>query len=1093
MERVRIRLTRNSVFFGLAVSCTVALGFGLFLLAAEATLYLSPPVKILLEVLFVGAVLYPLIRYAIVPVMRPPHIETVALKLEQHFGGLQQQLISALQLWAEKDHANQSRPLIEAAIERANQETAALNFEEIINRRRTRRFALICVGMVAICLISQRVWPASLSGAGARLSHPLTTFEPPPETYLIVRPGDAEVVAGESFEIIAELSGIVPRKARLFTRENEKEEWTQLVLPVRQTTARHKFAAVRRSFSYYFAAHNARTQIYMLTVMERPLVTRVVHHDTFPEHTHLPDRLNQQGGDIVVPSGTIVSLDIETSQIISEAWLLMNDEHRITTQVSDALAQVSLTIGQDARYTIELRDPFMIRNRDPVAYRIVALPDRPPDVRLLRPGNAELGEAMSVMVSAEAFDDYGITKMEVRYTINEQSKDGIKPMTLANNSRETTADVTWDLAALGLLPGDRVMYHVRAYDNNPIANYGESQIFAIRFPSLYEIHQAAERAQQESLDAMEDVQSRSQDLTEKLETMARELLNNDKLDWQDKQQLDEAIQTQEDMTHQMQMTADQLAETLEKLEDSGLLKDDTLQKLEELQELLDQIQSPAMQEAMEKLQEAMQTADSELVRKALEDFKTEREKFQESIDRTIALLKRVQQQQTLDALTKKLEALAESQNKITEDAQKDILPDALARRQEQVTDDTGKLENELRSSAEEFSQSEPTDQQLQELAEQMKQKQLTDRMDKTQQDLASNQQSSAQKRSGDIARDLQETARQMNQIRQQFTNRQKAEIARELSRALHDLLTLSKAQEQTTQQAEKTKNRDQTAPLALDQARTITGANRMAKRLQDASQKTFFLPPQAGAALGEALLKMENAAGHLNSGNAQQAAQDARHAMASLNRAAKMVQGALGQISSSESGTGFEELMKQMAQLSQQQGDLNAQTERLFGKPQPGQGQPGLEQLAARQRAIQQALEELRQELARQQQQMLGDLGKVVSDMDQTARELQRHHLTPETRHRQQQILSRMLDAQKSMRERGKSRLREAESGKNVAYHGPGSLPTNLGESKNPLRQYLRDALKEGYPTEYQGLIRRYFESLIEDAPTKGHSPQSQN
>jgi hypothetical protein len=79
------------------------------------------------------------------------------------------------------------------------------------------------------------------------------------------------------------------------------------------------------------------------------------------------------------------------------------------------------------------------------------------------------------------------------------------------------------------------------------------------------------------------------------------------------------------------------------------------------------------------------------------------------------------------------------------------------------------------------------------------------------------------------------------------------------------------------------------------------------------------------------------------------------------------------------------------------------------------------------------------------------------------------------------------------MRERGKSRLREAESGKNVAYHGPGSLPTNLGESKNPLRQYLRDALKEGYPTEYQGLIRRYFESLIEDAPTKGHSPQSQN
>jgi len=334
-------------------------------------------------------------------------------------------------------------------------------------------------------------------------------------------------------------------------------------------------------------------------------------------------------------------------------------------------------------------------------------------------------------------------------------------------------------------------------------------------------------------------------------------------------------------------------------------------------------------------------------------------------------------------------------------------------------------------------------------------------------------------------------AQQMNQIRQEFSNQQKADIAEELSRALHDLLTLSKSQERTTQRAETTQSREQTAPLALDQARTITGANRMIQRLQEASNKTFFLPPQAGAALGESLKKMEDAAGHLNSGNSQRAAQDARHAMQSLNSAAMMVQRALGQIASSESGTGFEEMMQKMSELSQQQGEVNSQTEGLFGKPQPGQGQPGLEQLAAQQRAIQQALEQLRQEMARQQQQMLGDLGKVASDMEQTAKELQQRHLTPETLHRQQQILSRMLDAQKSMRQRGKSRQREAESGKNTAYRGPGSLPTNLGESNNPLRQYLREALKDGYPTEYQSLIRRYFESLIEDAPAQ--SPPSQN
>lgn len=1095
LNQLRTKHTRNTICFGIALSCAIALGLGWLLVVLETSFYFSPTTKILLELLLVLGTLTLLIRYAISPLLSPPSLETLALQLEKHFGGLQQQLISALQLWKEKDHPNQSQALIQAAVERAHQDTSHLNFEQIINYGRTQKAAAAFLGTVVISFISHTTWPIPLASATQRLLQPLTAFERPPDTYITLKPGNAEVVAGEPFEVIAKLSGIVPRKAHLFTRENEKQTWTPLTLPVRQNAAKHRFPAVTRSFSYYFAAHDNKTQPYTLTVRQRPLVTRVIHHDTFPAYTQLPTRQNQEGGDIVVPVGTSVSLHIETNKPLDKAWLVFDNDQHMPAQISQNHAQAKLIIDKDARYTIQLQDPHLIRNRDPVTYRIVALPDRAPDVRLLRPGNAELGETMQIAVSAEAFDDYGITKMEVRYKINEQTQDHIKSMVLAQRAKETTANTQWNLTTLDLLPGDHITYRIRAYDNNPSPNFGESQEYVIRFPSLYEIHEATEKAQSESLDEMANVQSQSQELSEKLETIARELLNDEKFDWQDKQQLEEALETQKNMNNQMQNTAEKLAEALEKLEDSGLLKDDTLQKLEELQELIDQIQSPALQDAMEKLQDAMETTDTELVNKALEKFKNEREKFQESIDRTIALLKRVQQQQTLDALSKKLEALAEAQENITEDSQKDISPDALAKRQEQITKDTEQLQDELQTSAENFSESAPTDNQLEQLSKEMKQKQLTQRMDQLQQSLESSQKPSNQntKQSKQISEDLQQMSQKMDQVRQQFTNNQKDEIAKELNRALHDLLTLSKSQEQTLKRAETTRTREQTAPLALDQARTITGANRMLERLSEASKKTFFLPPQTGSALGDALQKMENAAGHLNSGNSQRASQDARHAMQSLNSAAMMVQRALGKISSSESGTGFEEMMQQMSQLSQQQGDVNAQTEGLFGKPQPGQGQPGLEQLAAQQRAIQQALEQLRQELARQQQQMLGDLGKVASDMEQTAKELQQRQLTPETLKRQQQILSRMLDAQKSMRQRGKSRQREAERGRDVAYRGPGSLPNHLGESDNPLRQYLREALKEGYPTEYQSLIRNYFESLIKDAPSKDQSTPSQN
>jgi hypothetical protein len=319
------------------------------------------------------------------------------------------------------------------------------------------------------------------------------------------------------------------------------------------------------------------------------------------------------------------------------------------------------------------------------------------------------------------------------------------------------------------------------------------------------------------------------------------------------------------------------------------------------------------------------------------------------------------------------------------------------------------------------------------------------------------------------------------QTRQQFIQRQKEEIARELNRVLHDLLTLSQAQERTAQRANEAGSRDDTAPLALDQARAMTGASRMAQRLMDASQKTFFMPPSAQAALGQALNKMEGAAEQLNAGNATQAAQLAREAMGEINRGAMMVQQALGQLASSESGTGFEEMMAKMAQLAQQQGELNAQTENLFG--QPGQsGQPSWQKLAAQQRAIRDALNALRGELARQQREMLGDLGKIASDMQETAREMLQRRIAPQTLMRQRQILSRLLDAQQAMRSRGKSKKRQAHTGVNLTYRGPGSLPADLGEADNPLRLMMRDALKEGYSPEYQALIRRYFENLIEDA-----------
>ena len=1075
LARLRTLLAANRALTGVGLALVFILSAGIALVILESVFYLRPILKIVLESLCTLCLLYLIARFCVLPFIRPPSLDRIALRVEQHFGGLQQHLISALQLWRQRNREEHATALVDAAIIQAERATQHLPYETLIDRKPPIRAATAVVVLALLGLLLHAGWPTALSGAAQRLANPQTPYTRPADTYIILQPGNVEIVGGEPLALTAQFSGVIPRTARLYIREKGVHTWTSFVLPVKQAGASHHFPNMARSFDYRLSAHDAQTPTYTATVHPRPIVTHISHRDRFPPHTAMPDRIDQQGGDIIVPTGTQVSLTIEANKPLESAALVFDDATELPAAVSSSLAQATLTVKKDGRYRVHLRDPQMIANKDPVSYRIVALPDQPPDVRLLRPGqDIDLTELMRVSLVAEAFDDYGISRLELRYRKDDDT-DHILPI-ITTLGREIETSYNWDMSNLNLLPGDQITYRIRAYDNNPRPSFGETATFTIRMPSLFEIHREADKTQRESIDEIETVQQRGRELDTRLKELARDMLTKDKLDWQEKRELEKVRQTQEQLAEQIESTAEQLDRALDRLQESGLLEDDTLQKLEELQILLSQIRTPELADVMKKLDEAIKKADANMVREALEQFQMEREKFRETLDRTLALLQRVQRQQTLDALNQKLEELAQAQDQITQNIEREPAED-LTRRQARIARDTEQLRTELQQASEKMDS--PTDSDLNQIADAIQNKQLTPRMDQVRQDLAMGQRQRAGKNSDSLARDMQNLSQSLAQSRQRFIQRQKAEIARELNRVLHDLLTLSQAQERTAQRANEAGSRDDTAPLALDQARAMTGASRMAQRLMDASQKTFFIPPSAQAALGHALNKMEGAAEQLNAGNANQASQLAREALGEINRAAMMVQNALGQLASSESGTGFEEMMAKMAQLAQQQGALNAQTENLFG--QQG-GQPSWQKLAAQQRAIQEALNALRGELARQQREMLGDLGKIASDMRETSRELLQRRVAPQTLMRQRQILSRLLDAQQAMRSRGKSKKRQARTGENLTYRGPGSLPADLGEADNPLRHLMRDALKEGYSPEYQALIRRYFENLIEDA-----------
>jgi hypothetical protein len=78
----------------------------------------------------------------------------------------------------------------------------------------------------------------------------------------------------------------------------------------------------------------------------------------------------------------------------------------------------------------------------------------------------------------------------------------------------------------------------------------------------------------------------------------------------------------------------------------------------------------------------------------------------------------------------------------------------------------------------------------------------------------------------------------------------------------------------------------------------------------------------------------------------------------------------------------------------------------------------------------------------------------------------------------QERILSRLLDAQKSVRTQKVSRERQSRTGEDISRRSPGEIP--LDQLEEQMRRDILRAMKEGYSPDYQKLIQDYFRTIYQ-------------
>ncbi|GBD31072.1 hypothetical protein HRbin33_00019 [bacterium HR33] len=735
----------------------------------------------------------------------------------------------------------------------------------------------------------------------------------------------------------------------------------------------------------------------------------------------------------------------------------------------------------------------------PVELNLSVVADSAPAVAIPVPGadtTAPLTLRQPLVVDAR--DDHLLTKVELvsrrasRLGVVEPERTEEIPLPEGGAER---AVLQWvlDLNGRGYLPGDTAYFRVRAYDNAPVPQMGESREYRLRLPSTAELRQAMRDAVRDLAQAADSLAAAQRELARALEEGANERERSGarggqgvrqgadrreggELPFSSAERAAELGGRQQRVLERARELQQELRDLAEAAWSAGLTDPEWQRQLKELEALLARAVTPELEQRLRELREALERLDPEAMREALRRLAEAGKELREELSRSRELFERAAVEGSLTTLAADAEELARRQKEWNEQlaAKRDT---QLAAAEQQLSEETDRLREQLaelaaalermNSPAENVEQAE---RRAQEASEQMRQAAaLTGRGD-----------TEGALRSGRSAQQsLAPLGEQLRNERDALRQRWRRDVLERLDQALAETVSLAQRQMDVV---ERLNRGESGADVRGEQAAIREGVDRVMQRLQSAASRNALVSPRVGATLGFSRLRMTEALDQLQRANPNpsEAADLAAQAVDGLNAMAYSLLRNRGEVAGAQSGSGLEEALAKLAELAAQQNALNGQAGGMLPlMPLGGEGLlQELRALAERQRRLAAELDRLNA------QGEISGADQLAEEARQLARELESGQLDRRTIERQERLFRRLLDAGRTLR--GEEPDEEKERQSETARPGNVRLPPALrpGEAGGgPRYPYPTWEQLQGLSPEQRRLILDYFRRLNHARP----------
>jgi hypothetical protein len=891
---------------------------------------------------------------------------------------------------------------------------------------------------------------------------------------ITLSPGD--ITIGKNQQLLLRIEDPDPRlNHKLYFRVGEA--WRELGL----SNYSYLFPRLEQAIQYYAENEIATSPVYKVRVLDEPIVKKWQVQYKYPAYTALPtleDSLSY--GNIEAYKGTVVELRVISSIPVKRATMIYDDASRkdlTSLSPNEYLTQINITNPHS--WYLELEDELGRKSR-PEEKFIRVLPDAPPQIRLVFPGeDVTLNQNLMLPLIISADDDFGLANCSLHYQVNSDEIRHTQIKAVIPGKMFNT-DYAWDMQSLELFPGDVVSYWAEIYDNAPVPQKGSSTRFRARFPSIEEIYSEIEQQEEQRTQELSQSLEESRDLQERFEQKRRELLKDPTLDWEDKKQLEDILSKQEELLDEVDNIAGDYQDLIDKMQANSTLSQETLEKMMRIQELMHEIATPEMQEAMRKLERAMENVDPADLRKALEDFKFSLEDFAKNIEQTLALLESIKNEQAVQKalqISEEMERMQKSLHDKTDDSSNDA--QKLAEDQEQIVEKYDTLNQELENLQDMLKDDPDASQRLQDLLKDMQNSDTKQDLQQSQKSLQQNMRSQSMSAQESAMQKMRRFTLKLDEMKSSMSSGSQLQMTQALEQAVRELLIFSKKHEET-----KARYQQDVYPLIPDIISSYEGLQIVLNKLFSKPQVSMVIPPKFYIDLTDTNKAYRDIFSVLGTSYSPGIKLNLQTIQEGLNQMAHDLMLALQNSSSGGgSGGGMQSLMQMLEQMGQQQMAMNMLTQQLMMQMQ-AQGSAldsatldQIDRLASDHERLAENLKRALQQDPEAQKQG-NALKQIIEEAEAVARALRNKQLDHDLVKRQENILSRLLDAQRSINKRDTSERREAISSTGKAS----DIQPQAVDYERLRRSMMLDDEFKNYPREYQQLIMEYLKLLEESS-----------